>query len=269
MAVQITLRGVNFNNAALPVVGNMIRTGLRGAWRFGGGYESAADLSGNESQLTEKGQVSFTPQGVVGDLDNGFVTDLDQTLSRTYIGVFRVPASVDVTFHSGMVVGNYTDNDESAGGCLWIDGDAGAGLRGIRNQQHFFVEENTGTNQNGSTSIGPEMEADADHIWLFFAGVIDAENSKNFCYSPTLKDYALADTYNEIQNSQYDFTAQTPSPNKLEIISTPDSNWSRGLSSVLEVSEILIYDRALTLDEVKKQYEYSKEYHAKIKGITI
>lgn len=265
MAVQITLRGVNFNNAALPVVGNMIRTGLRGAWRFGGGYESAADLSGNEAQLTEKGQVSFTPQGVVGDLDNGFVTDLLDTTSRTYIAVFRVPASVvDLSAHNAMIINNYRDGTEREGGAMWLDGTPIS----VNSQQHFYDATQTESNERGSNNLKIDYQSDGHNIWLFVAAAVDAATSKHYLYVPTLKNLTEGVEYLEYDNN-FDFAGKPQSVDPLEIMSVSDTSWGRALPSVVEVSEILVYDRALTLDEVKKQYEYSKEYHAKVKGITI
>ncbi|MEY8247302.1 MAG: hypothetical protein RPT11_02875 [Bermanella sp.] len=262
MAVQITLRGVNFGNSALPVVGNMIRSGLRGAWRFGGGYESAADLSGNESILIEKGQVSFTPEGVLGDLDNGFDTGLEPTVERTFIAVFRVPSSVvDLTQHNAMIIGNYTDASERAGGCIWLDDVPTS----VNAQSHFYDAALTENNYNGSSNLKLEYGSESEYQWLFVASVVTA--TKQWAYFPTQKKLGGATDY--LDGGNQDYASRTVSPHSIELLSVPDSSWGRSLDSVVELSEVLIYDRALSLDEVKKQYEYSKDYHLKVKGIVI
>lgn len=270
MATQITLKGANFGNPLLPAVGNMLRAGLVGAWRFGGGYESAADLSGNKATLTEKGKVSFTEHGVVGDLDNGFVSSLPETTDRTFIAVFRVPASVaDITAHHAMVVGNFTDGSESAGGSIWLTGYGASNTRQLRNLQHYYDSTAVETNSHGLSSVGPNFESDADHVWLFVAASIDSGANKTACYSPTLKGYNAGVEYQEKIDANLRFSTRTLSSNPLEIISIPDSNWGRGYESVVEVSEVLVYDRALGIDELQKAYQYSKEYHKNVKGISI
>jgi len=264
MGTQIVLRDLHTNNKSLAMVGNIVRVGLRGAWRFGGGYESAVDISGNETQLIEKGKVSFTNEGVIGDLDNGFKTNLAPSVSRTFIAVVRVPASVsDLANHNAMVIGNFTDASESAGGCIWYDGTPVT----INSQTHYSDPSRPEYNYNASSNRSIAYQSDANYKWLFVASVVDADTGLHYLYCPTLKNYAEGVEYSEYPG--LDLANRTMSPHNYELISTPDTTWGRAYDSVIELSEALIYDRGLTLDEVKKQYEYSKEYHAKVKGISI
>lgn len=280
MSTIIRLRGINFNNPALPVVSSFVRNGLVGAFRPAGDASSMVDLSGNGVSLTKRGSPAFTQYGMTGTPSNGYRTNIPETLNSTLTAIFRVTKG---TTFSSMAVGNYNNDNVGAerGMSIWTSSAAGTGAGKIDvrvNAQTHYKKTADGlyTNSIAATILNDEVD-DTTFLqteWVFAACVVDATNNKLQAYLPKLSALGPTAEVNYTTASQPGSLANrliadpvTLTPNYFEILSTPDANWVS--AGTIELAEVLIYNRALAFSEILEQYNLSKDFMKKVRNIVI
>ncbi len=255
MATIIRLKNVQFSNNALPVITPFVRNGLVGAWRFANGPESLIDLSGNGHQLTEKGSVSYSEFGVLGDHSNGFITDINESADLTLIAVYRTASTNDGA--KGFAVGNFfNDTSPDRGVSLWYHRDNVNDVFKYQSQCHYYRTD-TGLFQNEiiQASITP-IEQD----FAFSAVTINTAENSQTLYVPK-KNTKLVRS-----DSLKNYAQREMSTMPFEICSSPD-DWLN--ESNVEVAEVIIYNKALSEAEVLEQYALSKQFHKAVRGIDV
>lgn len=277
MSIIQVLKGVNFNNPALPIIGQFAtENGLLAAFRPANSAASLIDLSGNGTVLTAIGSPSFTASGMFGDRDNGYITNIAETASLTYLVVARIE-NVSNSFNA-FTIGCY--NDDVAGavtgsGIYSISANgSGAGLLNINNYGVTNYQKTSDNTYVGSLLRATDQITDVSNTsthteWRFLAMTIDAATNTIKVYDP--KNYPNAAygtrTFSDGSVATRKRTDANNNPNLIRFMSTPDA--STAWRSKVELSEALIYSRALTLDEINKQYQLSKDYMSTIRGISI
>ncbi|HGS4526694.1 TPA: hypothetical protein ACMDNX_002013 [Vibrio cholerae] len=255
MATVIRLKGVNFNNPSLPVIAPLVRTGLRAAWRPANGMDSLVDLSGNGKSLTVLGNPSFTQNGVKGDRSNGLLTDLIETTSYTYIAVGRIPDGIEASSQQSMLVNNFKDDDADVrGGSVWL-------MTGNIRYTSSYYKSGEGVNNQANSILGTAQGIGND--WQFIVVQIDATTQTQRVYTPTIKGNMTPD-----ERQGWDFAARTIYADQpLALVAVPYDRWSSASQS--ELGEVLVYDRALSAEEIQRQYELSKTFWKNHRGIDI
>lgn len=278
MSTIIRLRGVNFNNASLPVVSSFVRNGLVAAFRPAGDESSLVDLSGNSTQLTKVGTPTFTTQGVKGQNGSGYVTNVAETADITVMAVYRC-SPIAGTMAGGLVVNTFNDDDAAGnkyGFSLWTKAYAGTGANKLDVKalyQTFLKRNSDNTYQNSpfGVLIQDEMDNTVSTDWIFGAMVIDASNNKVKRFVPKL--YPTG-PYNETDGTALGLSVAgriltnptTGLPNYVNILEASDNDaWN----TPVELAEVLIYQRALTDVEIFQQYALSKEFMSKLRSIVI
>lgn len=264
MSTIFKIKGLKFSNAALPSVLPFIRDGLVGAWRFGGSEASANDLSGNGALLTQVGNLEYTRVGVIGNSSEGFLTNLKETKSFTLVSVHR-DISISPGSAGNFSVGNYRSQGVNAGCSLYQSFNTTLGTRGLAGQCHA-LSRTTGLATNNQRSQ-PAAVLDTRE-YVFRALRVDADTNTISLIIPKT-GYVNSNTPNK--DTESSFADRLLNPNPLAIMMTQYAGWGTGYTVLrpTEVTEILVYDKALTDAQIAEQYALSKMYHSKIKGITI
>ncbi len=110
MSVIIKATGVTFSNTNLPILSPMITDGLVGAFRPNSSPLGLLDLSGNGKTLTKQGNPTLTPNSIIVDKNNGFITDMPETMDVTLIAVHRAIKGNGENPWEGFVVGCFYGN---------------------------------------------------------------------------------------------------------------------------------------------------------------
>lgn len=272
MSTIIRIKGANFGNPSLPVLAPILRDGLVGAWRFATDSSSLVDLSGNDRQLTLKGEVAYTSRGVIGDIDNGFVTDIPETQSMTLISVFRVPLQV-TNSNGGFIVGNYNTTLAGitrGGVSLNVDKLEDVGTPTVSDRIKYVSEgmyKLTSTSVNTKVDVLSPTQVNSDSQFIFAATVIDAVNNQVRLIIPALNITLTSAITDGTVNGR------NLSPELLEILSSPVAGTGYGRSTgtrlQLEVSEVLIFNKALTNLKVLEQYYLTQSFMRRIRSLSI
>ena len=281
MSTIIRLRGINFNNPALPVVSSFVRRGLKAAFRPAGDLSSMVDLSGNGASLTKRGNPSFTSNALRGDRVNGFKTSISESLNQTLIAVFRTVKNG--TEWDGFPLGNYTstgiDVTQRRGMSVWMSQGAGTDpskldLRVATNTHAKLNADGTYINRSSTyvmhNELDPASRTETD--WAFAAISVNADTNYRKMYVPRYYPSASYISSDEAASGYSLANRLRADPasgvaNCFEIASTPDASTSWG--GIIEVAEAIIYDVALTDEELFQQYALSKDFMARVRGITI
>ncbi|HCM0807711.1 hypothetical protein HJ153_02025 [Vibrio parahaemolyticus] len=255
MATIIRLKNVQFSNNALPVVTPFVRNGLVAAWRFSTGPESLVDLSGNGRQLTERGSVSYSEFGILGDKDNGFLTDINESSDVTLMAVWRAASTEDGA--KGFAVGNFfNDTSPDRGLSLWYYRDNANDFIASKSQCHYY---NTDTGLLANEVLESKM-APIDQSFTFSALTVNSNENSQTLYVP--KNNAKTVRSDPVKS----YVQREISAMPFEICSTQDS-W--GSNGDIEVAEVIIYNKALSEAEVLEQYALSKQFYKAVRGIDV
>lgn len=279
MSTIIRLRGINFNNPALPVVSSFVRNGLVGAFRPAGDASSMVDLSGNGVTLTKRGNPSFTQYGILGNGVNGYRTNIPETMNQTLMAVFRGHKG---TSFNCLAISNYLNDVAGAerGSSVWMALANGTGENkidvGARTQTHYKrASDNAYTNNIHASVINDEVDSTTflTSDWVFAALVVDATGNiqqtfvpKNNSSGPVQETNFTTATNPGSLATRHLTDPATGAPNMFQICSVDDLTW---VSAQSEVAEALVYNRALSTAEIMEQYELSKEFMFKVRGISI
>lgn len=244
MSTVIKAVGVNFLGDNLVGLDGLVKSGLIGAYRFTDG-DVLKDLSGSGNNLTQVGAPTQLGNYVKGDKNNGYDTGILTTPSMTVIAVFRVEAGDP---DSGFAVNNY--NSISSKGLALYHSATGAGAAILTHYSESGI----------NTRYRPDTEPYASGEFFMAAMSMDAIGKKIIHGIPSngLDTYNLTATQNLT-----DPNLISNSTLKIMVLSS-SGTWTANMN----VAEVLVFNRALTVAEIQKQYEYSKGVLGK-KGISI
>ena len=254
MTTVIRAVGANFINPDLPsVVPKFITDGLVAAYRPSNAATGLNDLSGNGNNLTIVGSPVLTADGMVGDVLNGLKTGLLETLSLTYMAVYKIPLSTYV--EGGFVMGCYEDipPTSSTGSSFYSFGLSGAG-HNLTAQSQYKKPDNTTAQATVAMGVIPDR-------YVFVAITVDAASNKVTAYCPT-----LATEFTTIPPTGAIGTRDISPTNKVQLVSgISKPTWT----SKVNLAEALIYNKALTSAQIQEEYQKSKTYMQAQRSIAI
>lgn len=243
-----------FNAENILPSGSLVLDGLVAAFRPSNKQDGLIDLSGHGHILTKMGSPTLTSQEMVGDSSNGYTTDIDETVNLTYIAVYKVlPTS-----------GNYQSlaincfNNTPAEGSSIYSGAASAKAE-LRCASTVLVASTGSSAVLNHPLDNPVSSADVSN-YIFVAHVVNAATGNILSYTPV--NGAIVSTEQGVGRS----LANRPlSRRKVSLAYSPTTPTWLGKS---HIAEALIYNKALTAEQIMMQYNYSKAFMAS-RGITI
>lgn len=250
MTTVIKATGAFFSSENLPYINELVTDGLRAAFRLYGS-NPLTDLSGNNTTLTPVGTPTYVATGVKGDRSNGFKSNLLETESMTITSIFNVAAEDENT--AGFAVSCFT---EALGFSL-------------------YHRKPTDTNilsmlvhvKNTSTGVAFNFTSDLEDVAvvnpLFIALSVDAATNKITVFVPKL-------------NIKREFTppaghtiaGRTLSATPIAILTNPAGTRPTWLNKTT-MSELLIYNKVLTDEQITEQYNYSKSKTLAALGLSV
>lgn len=285
MALIISL-SEKFSNSSLPTIDPKLTAGLVAMWRFTDDQaKSLVDLSGNNHQLTISGTPEFTATGVRGGIGKGYLqTDIPDNVEHTLVCVGRlmsdVPGRKYSAFMGSHMNGTYYGIANAANGTalysvhsvteetddntLGVLSDVTVGMYASRRR----TDTNVLSNGNVQARIRTNYERMQRHA--FYAGSVSKKNNRGrgLCANPY---YLTQDSRNDVANNTLSYDRVVTGGN-FRILALGDKwiadNTPFG-AQVVEVTEVMIYNRELTLTELDMIYNYSKTYHSKVLGLEI
>ena len=278
MTTIIRASGMTFNNPNLPTISPFVTNGLLAAFRPNNSKAGLLDLSGNGHKLVFDGAPTLTDKSMIGDGKNGLLTDVAETKDFTILAISRIYRNQYNNF-DGFVVTTFADldgNDKDRGSGMFYGQSQSNGKMQVGiNDQVFAKRLNDGSYQNRYfvTDVA-EMAATGTTSDVtpvnFHAFAVDTQKRQMIAYNmgkqstPTNFSDEAQQGYDAGQRLLYD--PATGQRNFYRLVSNP--NYSRWVSKI-EIFEVLIYNRALSQDEIMRQYQYSKEFMQKHRGIAI
>ena len=270
MSVIIKAKNVVFNNPNLPILTPMVSGGLIGSFRPSNAALGLTDLSGNGHQLLMQGSPQFTDKSVIVDKDNGLISDIQETLDMTLIVVYRAIKNAQATGIDqwlGMVAGTYYNDRGMSIFTSYND---------TKNQVDVLGQAYAKKNSDGSVSSKTVWNGSFDNAsgiahtdYQFNALVVNTRSNKLLTYTPArqLSPYSVYGGFSDASllstRSLIDPTTKSPNVFKFGIANVP---FGDGRS---EIAEVLIYDRALSQEEITRQYKFSRDFMQKHRGIII
>lgn len=259
-----------FNNPALPIVAPLMRSGLVAAWRLYAGEASMHDLSGNGHTLKTIGSPEWTDKGVLCSQNHHFVTDVADMLDCTIILTARPILNADGSESDGPGAGTWRRvNGEPYGVGIWNNGTAtiqNINMRTTGPGSSGEIEETTNTfGGNRSKPSSGVME------YAFAAASFDSVNNTSTGRAPRYGEslYATQDWNTQspfFTLSERPLTLPDGTPNVFVIGAAPGVS---NVESQVEVCEVLIYQGALTKEQVEAQYAYSRKFYQEVFGIDV
>ena len=280
MTTIIRATGVKFNNNDLPVISPFVTDGLLAAFRPNNSKNGLLDLSGNGHNLTFDGTPQLTDKSMIGDGKNGLLTDVAEPKDVTILVTSRAYRNAWNNF-DGFTVTTFADpagNDKDRGsGMFYGQSVNSSGSLDIEISDQVFskrLADSSYQNRYFATKIAKGVATSgstSDKTPVNFHGfTVDTVKRQMTAYnmskqnSPTNFSDELQQGYDAGKRLLYD--PATGLPNYYRLVSNPNlATWA----SKVEIFEVLIYNRALTQDEIMRQYQYSKEFMSKHRGISI
>lgn len=268
MSVIIKAKNVVFSNPNLPIITPMISDGLQAAFRPNNTTLGLSDFSGHGATLTPQGNPQITDKSVIVDRINGFVSNVRETIDLTMIVVHRAIKTSTATAGNqwqGMVAGTYY-----ADRGISVFSNINTGKNEIDTLGAAYAKKTSdGSMQLKNVWLGSQSATTDKTEYQFSAFVLKASDNKVLTYNPLKQSTPLFIYDGSADGSRLDLrnlsdpANTTPNYFKLGIANVP---FGDGKS---EIAEVLIYDRALTQEEVMRQYQYSKDFMAKHRNIII
>ncbi|HHC7311915.1 TPA: hypothetical protein ACN30N_004847 [Vibrio campbellii] len=248
MATTIRLKDVNFDNPSLPLVTPLVRDGLQAAFRFHkDSSNNFVDLSGNGATLSGTGLATFSDNGV---LLNDLQMAMDVNQSSEWNGVTLIALSKDIGDTSvieSFVLGNWS----TAGALMtWIRDAA------YPDQTIFNLVTKT-TTLDGLTNTKRTLRhtlPTGHGEYIFHAITISEDSGKTTLslYLPQYQDGAIASvTYDETWTDHTQAFA------------------FGGSGNPVECCEGLVYNKALSPSQIKRQFELTQGWFKTVSGISI
>ncbi len=233
---------------------------LLAAWRFGNGL---TDLSGNGKTLTAVGAPTIGAYYISGDKANGYLTNVADGLERTIIAIYRHTLAQDSYIYP---VGNLSQ----------LSGASGIGF-GIKANSSSPSALSRRSILVGSTSKSAALYGVADgtaepltnrslFAWQA-AGVSGAGNSA-YNFIPTISTGLIAATLAAGANLAARDVTESAAPSYYRLAVWRDNSTPATTYSNVDIAEILVFDRLLTLAELQAQYAYDKAYMS-VLGVSI
>lgn len=268
MSVIIKAKNVVFDNPNLPVLTPMISNGLVASFRPTNASLGLIDLSGNGNQLATQGAPQLTANSAIVDKNNGFVTNVRETTDLTLIVVSRAiknPQASGENQWLSMVAGTYYNDRGSS---------IFTGYNSTKNEvdtlgQSYAKKMTGGTVSSKTVWLGSQSAATNQTDFKFTALVVKATDNKILTYNPAKQTAPLFIYDGSTDGSRLDMrnlsdpTTNQPNYFKLGIANVPFGDGKN------EIAEVLIYNRALTQDEIMRQYKFSRDFMQKHRGIAI
>ena len=268
MSVIIKAKNITFSNADLPVLSPMISNGLVASFRPTNASLGLIDLSGNGNQLTTQGAPQLTANSTIVDKNNGFVTNVRETMDLTLIVVSRAiknPQASGENQWLGMVAGTYYNDRGSS---------IFTGYNSTKNEvdtlgQSYAKKMADGTVSSKTVWLGSQSATTNQTDFKFTALVVKATDNKILTYNPAKQTAPLFAYDGSADGSRLDMrNLADPTTNQSNYFKIGIANVPFG-DGKAEIAEVLIYNRALTQDEIMRQYKFSQDFMQKHRGITI
>lgn len=285
MTTVFRIKGAHFNNPNFPLVAPFLRSGLVGAFRPSGTEVSMVDISGAGATVSKVGSPTFTAGGLKGDVQNGYITNIPETVNQTIIVVGRALISdLSSPAFSSYFAGNFypsaTQADRRGMSLFFGGGSDTPGVGHVDLWGQSFYKNTVSALPENATSTAPRVLDNADittgksaaTAWYFMAISNDSVGNKSHFYLPALNPNAPFATK--------DITALSGSlatrglllppannPNYLSICSSVSPESVSGVHA--EVAEVLFYNRALSTAEIFQQYQASKRFILSARSIVI
>lgn len=303
MSSIVKLKNVSFSNRNLQQLSLFYSDGLIGAWRFKNSEASLVPVAASRAiAAVPQGTLSFTANGVITDTRNNIVTDVSEEASMTFLAVYRVYSAADDTILTGnlsiSVLGNYCQASSIVS--QWPDepnaanlGTVGCGMWGTvyRSQasasdpwlfngtismatntpaKRASDDASAATSVNVNITASHALTSQSLSTYRFAALVINGENEVFTNYLPK-----TGHTYQRAVSAagQSFYNRYRMARATMHIGGFNDLTWGgRGGTYTipkLEIVEVVMYSKALSLSEVDYQYSLSKKYLKKYNNIDI
>lgn len=269
MSTQIRIRNVTFA-ASLPKLAPVIaQENVLGHWQFGASQRSLEDLSPVGSVLTPVGGPIITDLGVKGDDANYYRSDVAETTALTMSVIVRSKPNPGDPASDKYPVSTFSNDPGSEAGGLFLRfvEDDGAGDKlSVRVGIYAGPTGVTGEFLTGTYDLTP-LAVHAPK-WYFFLMTVDPATDFVHVWAPQVD--ALAPIIS------IDCTSQDLSGRKLtdaalatirwHILGLRDTNQAAG---TCEIGEWIVWNRVLTDTEIAEQYDLSRAYFERARGVTL
>lgn len=225
--------------------------GLMQGVRVGDGL---VDLSGNGYTVAPIGTPTLTKYSVIGDKNNGFVTNVPDGLQRTIIAVYK-QASDTATF--GYPVGNITQQTSAHGVGLAISDVSSTSLR----RRSLTVGAKEYNETLYAVAAGPSEGVATRNKFVWTAVTVDGAGNAAGLFIPAANPAIIPATLAAGANLAERTITEGGGDSYYRVIAWRSPTIPPVASaSGLEVAEWLIYDRALSLADLQVQYGRSQRY---------
>ncbi|WP_061799252.1 hypothetical protein [Serratia ficaria] len=216
--------------------------------------EGLVDLSGNGYTVTPIGTPTLTKYSVIGDKNNGFMTNVPDGLQRTIIAVYKQSADV-ATF--GYPVSNITQQTSAQGVGMAITDVSSTSLR--RRSLNVGAKEYNETLYG--VASGPSEGVVTRNKFVWTAVTVDGAGNTAGLFVPAANPAIIPATLAEGANLAERTITEGGGDSYYRVIAWRSPTIPPVASaSGLEVAEWLIYDRALSLSDLQVQYGRSQRY---------
>lgn len=246
MTTVIKAANFNFSNNNLPILQPIVTDGLVAMFRPNDSINGLADLSLNNHTLTKVGNPTLTTVSASGNSNNYYQTSIPETQSLTIMAVVKIVNNPN----NGIIFGNYETN---AGTSIWYSYN-GTAKDSLALQVQLHNKKLDGTFKNNQLHF-EIFYPPFNYPWRFVAITIDAKTGIATAYNPLNQ---------KVNTLAADFANRQIGKNFR--IFNAQSNTHPGTS---ELAEVLVFNKALSRQQIMQQYEYSKEFMAKHRGIVI
>lgn len=230
-----------FNADNLPVLTPLVQNGLVACYRPAKGL---FDLSGNHHQLKVIGNPTITQYGALVDGKNYYETDIKETPELTYIAVYRSIIADDK--QPSYVVGIYEGNRASL-------------LFQTQNTKVDIGSYAAKKNNQGTMGVGALYTTIQSSLspqttdWVWHAMALGSPN----LLTSFVRKNGTELRYDENRTPDYNYTVRDLSETNILIGSSVNASHGK---TKMEIVEVLIYNKALTRQELDQQLKYTQEY---------
>ena len=245
MATIITIKWSDFSGKGFPIIQNLVSDGLQLAYRFKNSFENSISLS--TEKLVLSGAPVFTGNSAICDNSNKLITEnLTDKGSLTMLVAYRIHV-VDGELRS-YIFGSYPNNK----GFSFFRGANTTPTQSFNLSATFYATNSSGARvqQTGLPGL-PITFNDSKSDWDIVAVRFDMETNMYSHYNRNTGEWRTV-----VGGSDFTFV-DTTSGSKIGIGSIRNSTSWKGQT---EVAEVLIYNKALSDEQVLKQIGISTEY---------
>jgi len=244
MTTVIRATGGKFINTALKNVSPLFRDGLVAAFRPNSTPNGLDDISVNGVTLTKKGNPVLLPDGVAGDYQNGYEVNVTETESITMLAAVKLHKKPDGDYYASLFLGNFKSGTGIPSVSLYVYGRPGGVLdfKASAMIKDAFL-------QTADVRVTPTSD------YFYAAMKLDAATNAITLY---VLNKGVRNTVVASSGTIAGRPLLASDNRKINILST--STHGTFLPSNATILEVLIYNRALSDDDVYKQYGFSKSY---------